>query len=423
MEAKATVWRASRDLYVTALLIFALTIIIGIVRGIDLVAFAGGEGVYELGEDIGRQLILTHLHAGTLGFITLAVVAGAFRMFTEGREVSEPAASQTRALGVALAVAVTVYIAAFVTTQGILRPIAGSMVFLVVLWLFWWVWTQTRGYALTVPQLAMLGAFLSLVVGALFGILLGIFVSEGSIPGVSDEMGPRIGESHPGTMIIGYLILAGFGLIEWLITDEQRSVRSNKWGAVQVGAVFLAGVMVLIGILADSFEIAGLNVPFELIGAVIFLVRMRRELAPSRWLESVPSLYGRLATIWLILGLVLLGILINGLVSGEYADFEDVPRGLFLSLDHINFVGVMAMVTYGLVAAVTPPMEQREWWVLAGMNVGLAFFIIGLLLDEAVLKRIGTPILGIALLIGIWLYVSKLLRATPVAVEASQASG
>ena len=275
---------------------------------------------------------------------------------------------------------------------------------------------------MTVPQLALLGGLFSLVLGAIFGILLGIFVSEGSIPGVSEEMGPRIGESHPGTMIIGYLILSGIGLIEWLITDKQRLVRDNKWGAVQVAAVFLAGVMVLIGILADNFEIAALNVPFEIIGIVIFLVRMRRELAPSRWTESVYGLFGKLAAIWLIAGLVFLAVLIVGIASETWADFEDVPRGLILAFDHTNFVGVMAMVTYGLVAEATLPSQRREWWVLAGMNAGLAFFIVGLLLDEPVLKRIGTPILGIALLVGIWLYVSKLLSKTPAAMEATEAA-
>lgn len=419
MDPKATVWRASRDLYVTALLLFAITIIIGIVRGIDLVAFAGGEGAFQLGGKIGRQLILTHLHAGTLGFITLAVVASAIRMFTEGRAVSEKTASQTKALGVTMAVTVALYIAAFVTTQGILRPIAGSLVFLAVLWLFWWVWNQTRGHALTVPQLAMLAAFFSLVVGAIFGILLGIFVSEGSIPGVSDEIAPRIGESHPGTMIIGYLILSGIGLIEWLITDEQRTVRSNRSGAVQVAAVFLAGVMLLIGILADNFDIATLNVPLEVIGLAIFLVRMRRELAPSRWLESVPGLYGRLATLWLIAGLGILAFLIFGLASGKYADFEDVPRGIFLSLDHFNFIGVMAMVILGIAAEATLPSEKHEWWILEGANIGLLLFAAGFLTETAWLERIGTPLMGASLLWGIWTYVSKLRSALPA--EAARA--
>ena len=118
----------------------------------DVVAFIleGQEEVIErivdhLGEDIGRQLILTHLHAGTLGFITLSVVAGVFRMFTQGREVSEGTASQAKTLGIVMAGTVALYIAAFVTTQGILRPIAGSLVFLAVTWLFWWVIQQLRG--------------------------------------------------------------------------------------------------------------------------------------------------------------------------------------------------------------------------------------------------------------------------------------
>ena len=57
-----------RNLLSAALLIFVITIVIGILNGID---------VWE----VPRNTLLTHVHAGTLGWITLAVFAGAIWMF------------------------------------------------------------------------------------------------------------------------------------------------------------------------------------------------------------------------------------------------------------------------------------------------------------------------------------------------------
>lgn len=402
-----TLWKTARALYITALWIFVVTVVIGILNGTNLVAFGVGDGLVTITEEWGDKLLLTHLHAGTLGFITLAIVAGAMRMFTENRSGDVDTAG-ARGMGMAMAVSITLYVLAFATTKGVLRPIAGTLVFLAVAWLFIWLVRHMRGQPVTIPQLALLGAFVSLVLGAVFGILLGIFISNGSIPGFSDQMGARIGESHPATMVVGYLILAGLGLIEWLMTDEQRQARNDRWGIVQVVVVFLAGLAVLVGILADNFNLAALNTPLEVIGIVILLVRMRKELAPSGWAESVPGLYARLAVIWLIGAIAALGVLVNGIVSGKWADFADIPLGLVLSMDHMNFLGVLAMVTFGLLVAALGHEDSADRWVLAGVNIGLAAFIIGLLSEVEALKMIGTPVLGAALLWGIWRYVGKL---------------
>lgn len=411
MDALENVWKPARALYVTALSVFVFTVVIGILNGTDLVIFGRGEGAFNVEGDLGRQLLLTHVHAGALGFITLAVVAAALRMFTEGRQVPSSARSGARGMAVAMAVSVGIATVTFATTQGILRPIAGTLVFVAMVWLFSWIIGRMRGEQLTVPQLAVIGSFVSLLLGAAFGVLLGIFVAEGSIPGVSQVMGPRIGESHPGTMVIGFLILAGLGLIEWLISDHPRDVRSDRWGVVQVSLVFLAGIMVLVGILADNFAIAGLNVPLEVVGIIIFLVRMRSELRPVRWAESLSGLYGRLAIIWLIGAIAALAFLLSGLVSGKWVGFTDIPLGLLLGMDHMNTIGVITLVTFGLVAAETGAPSRLDRLILAGINLGLLGFVFGLFADSAVTKRIGTSILGISLLAAIWFYVGK-LKAT-----------
>ena len=57
-----------RLLLQSALLIFAYTVVIGILNGTDLVEFS-------------HKQLLTHVHTGTLGWITTAVFAGALWLF------------------------------------------------------------------------------------------------------------------------------------------------------------------------------------------------------------------------------------------------------------------------------------------------------------------------------------------------------
>ena len=57
-----------RNLFRTALVLFVITVVIGILNGIE---------VWEP----PRNTLLTHVHAGTLGWITLAVFGGAIWMY------------------------------------------------------------------------------------------------------------------------------------------------------------------------------------------------------------------------------------------------------------------------------------------------------------------------------------------------------
>lgn len=407
MEGREAIWRVSRGLYITALSIFVITIVIGILNGIDLVAFSPeSDGALEVDDPAGRQALLTHLHAGTLGFITLAITAGLFRLFT-GSEVTAEVGRRARLVGIGMGVTIGLYVVAFAFTQDILRPVAGTLVFIAVAFLFDWVIRQMRSMQVTIPQFALFMALVSLVIGAIFGVLLGIYKANES----TSEAASRINELHPATMIIGYLILAGLGLAEWLIADDERTMRADRAGVWQVSLVFLAGIVFLIGILAESDAIITLNAPLEVAGIVIFVTRMRKELRPARWGQSVPSLYGRLSIVWLIAGLAVLIRLVAGLASEEWLDFEDIPRHLVLALDHLTFIGAIAMVTFGLIAATVSLPNNQGWWVLGGINVGFVFFVAGLLADVTVLKRIGTPIMGTALLAGIWLYIRALREA------------
>ncbi|MEP6477548.1 MAG: hypothetical protein ABJC60_09770 [Actinomycetota bacterium] len=104
-------------------------------------------------------------------------------------------------------------------------------------------------------------------------------------------------------------------------------------------------------------------------------------------------------------------------IIGRYADdIESAPRGLFLALDHATFVGILTNAIVGLLLVVCA--TRREIWAWAdalvfwGINVGLATFLVGLVGNEAVIKRIGTPIMGASILLGL-LTAAIRLRGQP----------
>jgi membrane-bound ClpP family serine protease len=85
---------AARITFTAALLLFIATIVIGILNGID---------VWEPNHDT----LISHVHAGTLGWITLGVSGIAFLMFSRDRQVSAVEASKARTLAWAMVGAVT----------------------------------------------------------------------------------------------------------------------------------------------------------------------------------------------------------------------------------------------------------------------------------------------------------------------------
>ncbi|MGH8958501.1 MAG: hypothetical protein ACRDVK_07475, partial [Acidimicrobiia bacterium] len=118
---------SARLLFRGALLVFVVTIVIGILNGLDL-------------WEPPRNLLLTHVHSGTLGWITLAVGGSILLMF--GESLDDKAVRSGRQLAVALVVTVVLYVIAFATGTGIYRPIAGTLLLIVLIWLL--VWTAGR---------------------------------------------------------------------------------------------------------------------------------------------------------------------------------------------------------------------------------------------------------------------------------------
>ena len=100
-------------------------------------------------------------------------------------------------------------------------------------------------------------------------------------------------------------------------------------------------------------------------------------------------------------------------VIANYADdFQAIPLWLIFALDHSMFIGVMTNALFALVylasdrrRALMPAADHVAFW---GMNVGLIGFVVGLMLQEAVLKRLFTPIMGVSILFVMTVYALRL---------------
>jgi hypothetical protein len=153
----------------------------------------------------------------------------------------------------------------------------------------------------------------------------------------------------------------------------------------------------------------------ELVGVGIVIGRLRAHLKPSGWKGAGVGTYARLSLVFLVANMFVFTYLLSLIIS-ETADFDALTPselGLILTLDHLMFVGVMTLALFGVMAKATHPggLEVVDKIVLYGVGFGVTAFGIGLITVEASIKRVGTPVLGTALLIGIGMYIMEMRRS------------
>jgi hypothetical protein len=386
-----------------AMTIFLITVVIGIVNGLDLVEF-------------GRNTLLTHVHAGTLGWITLAVFGAGMWLFSEKRHLDADQVARAARLAYWSVGAIAAYVITFFLTTGPLRPAAGSVALIMITAFFAWVLGQVGRVPLTVARLAMLGALASLVIGGVLGVFLGL-----EIAGLTNFLPPGAFQAHPAAMVIGYLILAGMAISEWWLMPREILASQSRTGVAQVACMFLGGMSLMVGALLDVFLLIALNLPLEVAGVVIFLIRLRRAGARVEWSRPGATRFFGLSVAFLVLNVALIAYVI-----ANYADdISATPTWLIFALDHSMFIGVMTNALFGLVYVASSQRRAVAAWadevVSWGVNVGLVGFVIGLMLQEPAVKRLFSAIMGIGILTAIALYVARMQE--PTAAVSEEAAG
>lgn len=385
----------ARLLFRSALVLFLVTIVIGILNGMDL-------------WQPSRQLLLTHVHAGTLGWITLAVTGVALLMFGGDADVE----SATRLAWVMIGSTV-LYVLAFATTLGIMRPITGTLMLLAIAYALAWV-TGRRGQARkSVPALGLYLALISLLIGAVLGVLLGLFIANGSLPGLSDDMARNLAGAHPPAMLAGYLILAGFAVAEWRLESPAALVSESKPGTAAVWALFVAGLTFNVAFIFEVDPLLQVASLLQVIAVIVFVVRMWAHLKPAAWRREGPVTYARWSVVFLVVGIALLVYLVQLFASGQLDPETGEGTHLLLAFDHALFIGLMTNALFSITGA-TVAWDRIQRIVVWAINIGLIGFIVGLVMESATMKQVFSPIMGVALIAGVFFHLTADDRAPAV---------
>jgi hypothetical protein len=375
-----------------AMLVFVYTIGIGILNGLDVVEFS-------------RQQLLSHLHGGTLGWMTLAIIAATQWLFVdEGSVISERSARTIRGFAYLAAAAIPLYVLAFATTFGIGRPLGGTATLIALTGVALWSYGRVREVTLTVPRLLVLLGLTSSVLGGSFGVVNGFAIAFDWTWVPESFFG-----AHPGTMEIGFTMPVAMALAEWGMRLGTPDERANRWGITQA-ALMAVGFLWFLGfILAEQEEIVGIGILFGIVAIGIFFGRMRHFVRNTPLTGRAPGRHALAGGV--LLGVTMVYIFIA--ISAVQGDFEAIPRGQLLSFIHLLAIGATTNALLAFVihlsrrVSAVSAMDDGIFW---GVNIGLIGFVTALTTDVRGLVFVFVPIMGLALLVAIGAHLVPLSR-------------
>ena len=412
MRARAEVGLA----FQYALIIFTLTVLLGL---------ANASQIFGA---LDRATLLTHLHSGTLGWITMGVIGIAIWMFARRNE-DLGAAIMLSGLGTAA------YVMAFWSGVFILRGVFGLAELAIIVYWWWFVYTRAKadgGIArLDIPKLSVLLGLTTLVIGSTLGVIVQVLLATGNaLPTGADLVG-----AHASAQTGGYLVLVAAGFAEWqLIGGSGRPTL----GLAQVYLLFVGGLVLSASLLlsaslpaAAAQALPGLATLLTLAGILIAAYRVGRAALAAPWMAPTGVRHIAIVVPFLILAVVLQAILVQQFIAAQ-GDFTQVSIGLLHALDHAYFVGVMTNAIFGAILVVSRergtatlsnvPERPRVWpWaddvIFWGLNVGAAAFIaVLIIIGSGEAKPAFThpvafvaPIMGLAALLGIVTYLVRML--------------
>lgn len=369
----------TRLLFRVALAIFTVTVLIGIFNGFHFV-------------QLSRAVLLTHIHAGTLGWITLVATGAALWLYADAGSRLQ---GHARGVAIGMAVAVPLYVAAFLSGNLLARAIFGVPVLLLIAGIAVFLLRGSNA-GMSVPRLGVLLAFVTLIVGSTLGVLIQIelaakhaFLPSGAIGG------------HASAQVGGYLVLFALSAIEWRL----RGADDYGWaGRIQVLLLFVGGLLLAVGVLLNIEPLLGTFIPLDLVALGIFLVRVGPRILRARWTEPSSSRHYAIAAPWAVVNM-LLTVWFIVLFIGAKGDFSKLNVGILIGADHSIFLGVMTNMAFGLMhdfardrRQVWPWAEHVIFWVL---NLALTGFVVSLITQAQWAEKFFTPFQGLAILVGI----------------------
>jgi hypothetical protein len=371
-------------MFLVAIALFLVTIVIGILNGADAVTFNGDQ-------------ILTHVHSGTIGWISLALIASAMWMYR---------AVDAR-LALALVILVPIYVAAFYTGNLPARAIGGTALLVAILWVLAWAWRSWSADR-SLPGLAVALGLTTFTYGALIGVLIQVQRATEIVIFKQDAVG-----GHASAMVFSYLVLVAMGLIEWRVLGTRGL---PKAGLVQLGALFAGGLLLTITLLfldeSATQAVGGIYLLVELVAVGLFAWRVVPSvLRGGIGRHLVASTVFVFVAIGIFLYLIFLFI--------QSGDPNSVNFNLIKASDHAAFIGVTTNLIIALIFSLTAGTRDSSppWMATLGfwaMNLGLLVFLVGLGQDIAEVKRLGAPTMGVGILLVLYVLAMRLWRSAGV---------
>lgn len=338
-----------------------------------LTALLGLANATRIFGALSQDTLLTHLHSGTLGWITMGVIGVTIWLFAGA------GGSLSRYVGLS-GLATALYVLAFWSGNFPARAITGSLELLVILYWWWWAVSQARreGFGrIDVPKLSLVLGLTILTIGAIIGVTIQLFLALG----ITLPTSPELIGTHASAQIGGYLVLVSAGIAEWRLSGPGRRTRA---GVAQTWALFLGGLLLAIGVGMNIQPLQGIATLLQVIGIIIVVVRFGLKAITAPWGEASGTRHIAIAVPFLVLGLILEITFLAAIIQAQ-GDFTKISLGMVHALDHSFFVGVMTNVLFGMILIATAAQGAARVWPWAdhlifwGLNLGAASFIAVLL--------------------------------------------
>ena len=400
---------ATRSAFQYGLVIFALTALLGLANATQLFGA------------LDRNTLLTHLHSGTLGWITMGVIGLSIWLFgAEGKNTAIRVSAASTAA----------YVLAFWSGNFYARGIFGVTELAVVY--YWWWFVVSRGMAegfgrLDIPKLSVIFGLTTLAIGSTLGVIVQVILATGgTVPQSPDLVG-----AHASAQTGGYLVLVAAGFIEWQLTGGGRRTTA---GLVQIALLFVSGLLLAFSLLLAaqlgpqlSQAVPGIATILSLIGAVVVAVRLGRAALGVSWGAGAKR-HLAMAVGFLVLAKILEAILVQQFIAAQ-GDVNKVSIGLLHALDHSYFVGLMTNMAFGAILVLSADRPRAWPWadqlIFWGLNIGAIGFVAVLLIAgsgegaKPFTHPVSfiAPVMGLAALLGIVTYSIRLSNA-PEAMRA-----